>query len=78
VVEEGAESHFRGEAGRCPIGWWSGNLMRLNPPNPVICAIYVSLYNTMGKQFSYDLISSHFVRRGLGLASPILRDVSVS
>uniref|UniRef100_A0ACD5V1J3 Uncharacterized protein n=1 Tax=Avena sativa TaxID=4498 RepID=A0ACD5V1J3_AVESA len=22
---KGAESHFRGEAGRCPSGWWSGN-----------------------------------------------------
>jgi hypothetical protein len=32
----------------------------------------------IGNHFSYDLISSHFVRRGLGLVSPILRDVSVS
>jgi hypothetical protein len=71
VVEEGAESHFRGEAGRCPIGWWSGNLMTLN------LTILLSVQH-IGKHFSYDLISSHFVCRGLDLVSPILRDVSVS
>jgi len=25
-VEEGAESHLGGEAGRCPFGRWSGTL----------------------------------------------------
>ncbi len=26
MVEEGLESHFRGEIGCCPFGWWSGTL----------------------------------------------------
>ena len=39
VVEKGLESHFRGEVGCCPVGWWPGNSWR----NPLACYVLVQI-----------------------------------
>lgn len=75
MVEEGTESHFGGEACRCPFGWRSGD------QNSEKCSPNVMLHTkfcTELRKLSSRSIYSNVVRRGLGSAAQILRDVSVS
>jgi len=43
MVEEGAESHLRGEAGRCPFSRWSGTL-NSGKSSPRYCLAYLFLH----------------------------------
>ena len=78
VVEKGLESHFRGEVGCCPVGWWPGNSWR----NPLACYVLVRIIYYSMVENAHILCSLLFffpiMYRGLGLAVRTLRDVSVS